>query len=381
MIPFNRIYTTGKENEYISEAILLNKISGDGVFTQRCHRYFEQEYQIKKTLLTTSCTDALEMASILIDIKQGDEVIIPSFTFVSTANAFVLRGARIVFADSNALNPNIDVNLIEKLITPRTKAIVPVHYAGIACDMDRIMKIAEQYGIWVIEDAAHSIESYYKEKRLGTIGHLSAFSFHQTKNITCGEGGMIGINTSAFIDRAEIIRQKGTDSAKFLRGEVDKYTWVDIGSSYLPSDITAAFLFAQLEEIKKIQEQRISLWNRYYENLRPLHKDEKIKLPFIPDFAFNNAQIFYLICRNKKERNKLMAFLKDKGIATAFHYSSLHTGEYSSKISSRPSLTYSDYYSDCLLRLPLYFDLTIQGVDFITQVIRDFYHTNNPVNG
>jgi len=264
MIPFNKPYLTGKEAHYLYHAVYSGKISGNGMFTQKCHNFFVQRYGFKKCLLTTSCTDALEMAAILIDIKQGDEVIMPSYTFVSTANAFVLRGATIVFADSGASNPNIDAEKLESLITPKTKAIVPVHYAGIACDMDKIMALAEKYNLFVIEDAAQAIDSYYNGRPLGSIGHLAAFSFHETKNIISGEGGMLVINDERFFRRAEIIWEKGTNRAEFFRGEVNKYGWVDIGSSFLPSEIIAAFLYAQLENLDDIQLKRKSIWNKYY---------------------------------------------------------------------------------------------------------------------
>ena len=292
MIPFNKPYLSGKETDYIREAVLSGKISGDGLFTKRCHDFFEQKYGFKKVLLTTSCTDALEMAAILIDIQPGDEVIMPSYTFVSTANAFVLRGARIVFADSNKDNPNIDTDLIETLITPKTKAIVPIHYAGIACDMDKIMSLAEKYKLFVVEDAAQAIDSYFKDRPLGSIGHLAAFSFHETKNIISGEGGILIINDKRFIERAEIIREKGTNRSAFFRGEVNKYEWVDIGSSFLPSDIIAAFLFAQLENLNDIQEKRKQIWQTYHNNLKPLEYEGKIRLPHIPYFSTYNAHMF-----------------------------------------------------------------------------------------
>ncbi|MCB0513731.1 MAG: dTDP-4-amino-4,6-dideoxygalactose transaminase, partial [Bacteroidetes bacterium] len=280
MINFNKPYFTGKETEYIQQAVQSGKISGDGMFTKKCHQFFESKYGFKKCLLTTSCTDALEMAAILIDIKEGDEVIMPSFTFVSTANAFVLRGANIIFADSYFDNPNIDADAIEQLITPKTKAIVVVHYAGMACDMDKIIELANKYKLFVIEDAAQAIDSFYiskgTKKPLGSIGHLAAFSFHETKNIISGEGGMLVINDERFIERAEIIREKGTNRSKFFRGEVDKYGWVDIGSSFLPSDIIAAFLYAQLENLDAIQTKRKEIWNSYFEGLKTLEERKLI---------------------------------------------------------------------------------------------------------
>ncbi len=306
MISFNKPYFTGKETEYIEQAVASMKISGDGIFTKKCHQFFEETYGFKKVLLTTSCTDALEMAAILLDIKEGDEVIAPSYTFVSTVNAFVLRGAKIIFCDSATENTNIDVEQIENLISPKTKVIVAVHYAGIACDMDKIMGLSKKYNLFVVEDAAQAIDSFYKGKPLGSIGHLATFSFHETKNIISGEGGMLAINDERFINRAEIIREKGTNRSAFFRGEIDKYGWVDIGSSFLPSDIIAAFLFAQLENLDGIQTRRVQIWNRYNESLKSL-KSLNIKLPFIPNYATNNAHMYYMVCRNLKERSELVS--------------------------------------------------------------------------
>ena len=373
MIPFNKPYFTGKETTYIQQAVKSGKISGDGMFTKKCHDYFESRYGIKKALLTTSCTDALEMAAILINICPGDEVIIPSFTFVSTANAFVLRGANIVFADSNPLNPNINCDRIESLITERTKAIIPVHYAGIACDMDAIMALAAKYKLWVIEDAAQAIESFYKGRRLGTIGHLAAFSFHETKNITSGEGGMLAINDEQFIERAEIIWEKGTNRAKFFRGEVDKYTWVDIGSSYLPSDIIAAVLFAQIENMNVIQNQRLYIWNRYYTNLQRLLTSGNIQLPHINDFAHNNGQLFCIICESSTQRKNLIQFLIDNGVQAVFHYTSLHASSYFFKRGEKSDLPNSDRYADCILRLPMFFELSDKEIDSISDLILQYF--------
>lgn len=376
MIPFNKPYFSGKETLYIEQAVKSGKISGDGMFTKKCHEYFENEYGFKKALLTTSCTDALEMAAILINILPGDEVIMPSYTFVSTANAFVLRGAKIVFADSNSNNPNIDVDKIEELITSKTKAIVPVHYAGIACDMDRIMQLAAKHNLWVIEDAAQAIESFYKGRRLGTIGHLSAFSFHETKNIIAGEGGMLAINDDQFVERAEIIREKGTNRSKFFRGEVDKYSWVDIGSSFLPSDIIAAFLYAQIENITLIQKRRVDIWQRYYSNLLPLISNSLAKLPFINDFASTNAHMFYLVCNSLDERNSLIAYLKYHNVLSVFHYLSLQSSSYYNNKNADRVLINCDKYADCLIRLPLYFELSNENIDYISGLILDFYTQN-----
>ena len=374
MIPFNKPYLSGNEIKYIQQAVTSGKISGDGIFTKKCHQFFEEKFGFKKVLLTTSCTDALEMAAILIDLKEGDEVIIPSYTFVSTANAFVLRGAKIVFADSETNNPNIDVLKIEKLITSKTKAIVPVHYAGIACDMDAIMELANKYGLFVIEDAAQAIDSTYKNKYLGSIGHLAAFSFHETKNIISGEGGMLVINDPQFEKRAEIIREKGTNRSQFFRGEIDKYNWVDIGSSFLPSDIIAAYLFAHLENIDSIQTKRKELWNYYYESLSDLAYKNLIKLPFTPTYAYHNGHLFYFTCKNLQERNKLLKHLKEKGISAVFHYISLHKADFFTKgLNNNIILDNSDYFTDTLIRLPLFYELTKREQETIVSTITDFY--------
>jgi dTDP-4-amino-4,6-dideoxygalactose transaminase len=329
-IPFNKPYITGKEVHYIYDAVATGKISGNGKYTKLCQSYFEERWGFRKTLLTTSCTDALEMCALLLDIQPGDEVIVPSYTFVSTALAFVRQGAKIVFTDSRSDHPGIDEDKIESLITPKTKAIVPVHYAGVACDMDKIMDIANRHNLFVVEDAAQAIDSYYTSKDgikrpIGTIGHLSAFSFHETKNIQCGEGGLLGINDVRFLKRAEIIWEKGTNRAEFFRGEVNKYGWVDTGSSFLPSEITAAFLWAQLEEIDKIQAYRRNLWMAYYSGLTELNSLKGVKLPFIPEFATNNAHMFYINVEVIDIRSKLINALKNNGINSVFHYISCIT--------------------------------------------------------
>ncbi len=372
-IPFNKPYFSGNETEYIRKAVLNGKISGDGFFTKKCHDFFENKYGFKKVLLTTSCTTALEMAAILLDIKEGDEVIAPAYTFVSTVNAFVLRGAKIIFVDSCKDSPNMDVNKIEALITSRTKVILPVHYAGIACDLDKIMSLAKKYNLFVVEDAAQAIDSYYKERPLGSIGHLAAFSFHETKNIISGEGGMLVINDDRFIKRAEIIREKGTNRSAFFRGEIDKYEWVDIGSSYLPSEITAAFLFAQLQNIKKIQLKRKEIWNTYNEKLSVL-KAIGIKQAFISEYATNNAHIYYIICRNLNERLQLIQYLKDRNILAIFHYLSLHKSPFYNNNYNGEELINADLYSDTLLRLPLYYELNENDIIRITDAIIAFYN-------
>ena len=375
-IGFNKPYLTGKETHYITDAVSSGKISGNGKYTQLCQNYFEERFGFGKCLLTTSCTDALEMAAILIDIQPGDEVIVPSYTFVSTANAFVLRGAKIIFADSNKENPNIDASILESLITSKTKAIVPVHYAGIACEMDTIMELASKYNLFVIEDAAQAIDSFYTgkdgvKKALGSIGHLAAFSFHETKNIISGEGGMLAINDMQFANRAEIIWEKGTNRSSFFRGEVDKYGWVDIGSSFLPSEIIAAFLWAQLENLDRIQEKRKTTWHSYYDKLKPFEKEVKIKLPIIPDYATNNGHMFYLICSSIDERTDLINKLKKNNIHSVFHYISLHSSDFYSKTSEVPELKLSDYYTDRLLRLPMYYELSDEDIELIINVIKN----------
>ena len=374
-IPFNKPHLTGKEAHYMYQAVAEGKLSGNGAFTKKCQHFFEERYGFKKCLLTTSCTDALEMAAILCDIQLGDEVIVPSYTFVSSALAFVRAGAKIVFADSMAENPNIDAEQIEALITPRTKVIVPVHYAGVACDMDRIMEIAEKYNLLVVEDAAQAIDSYYKDRPLGTIGHMSAFSFHETKNIIAGEGGMLCINDERFIRRAEIIWEKGTNRAEFFRGEVNKYGWVDTGSSFLPSEVIAAFLWAQLEHLDEIQSRRKHLWDLYYSCLSPIANSPspKFALANIPDYATNNAHMFYLVCNSLEERTALIKHLKDNGVLAVFHYLSLHSSPYYTDKHDGRALLECDRYADCLVRLPMYFDLSKENVITICNIINRYH--------
>ncbi len=373
MIPFNKPTQIGAELTYIAEAIKSGKISGDGIFTKKCHQYFEERYGFKKCLLTTSCTDALEMAALLIDIKEGDEVIMPSYTFVSTSNAFVLRGAKIIFVESEKNTPNMDVSQIEALITPKTKAIVPVHYAGVACDMDEIMRLADKYNLFVIEDAAQAIDSFYKGKPLGGIGHFAAFSFHETKNIISGEGGMLVINDEKFVERAEIIREKGTNRSKFFRGEVDKYGWVDIGSSFLPSDITAAYLFAQLEELDKIQAKRLLLWDTYNMILSKEEYRRFFDTPVVHDYATNNAHMYYIVCNNIQNRDGLIKALKQKGYHAVFHYQSLHKSAFYSEIHGEKPLPQVEHYSECLIRLPMYYDLAIEDAAAIANTIIEYF--------
>lgn len=373
MIPFNKPFLTGKETHYIYEAVNSGKISGNGIFTKKCQQWFEEQYGFKKVLLTTSCTDALEMAAILANIQPGDEVIVPSYTFVSTAIAFVRQGATIIFADSYENNPNIDADKIESLITPKTKAIVPVHYAGVACDMDKIMELASKYNLLVIEDAAQAIDSFYTGKdgvkrALGNIGHLAAFSFHETKNIIAGEGGMLTINDDRFIERAEIIWEKGTNRSQFFRGEVNKYGWVDTGSSFLPSEIIAAFLWAQIENLDAIQEKREELWNLYYNGFKKLLSSLNIKLPEVPAYATNNAHMFYLVFNEATGRSNFINVLKENNIHAVFHYLSLHNSEYYQAKHDGRVLINSDKFTECLVRLPLFYELNTSDVLKILEV-------------
>jgi dTDP-4-amino-4,6-dideoxygalactose transaminase len=377
-IGFNKPYLTGKEYSYIADAVGSLKLSGNGKYTQLCQSFFEKRYGFGKCLLTTSCTDALEMAAILLNIQPGDEVILPSYTFVSTVNAFLLRGAKIVFIDSMKSNPNLDADLLEGLVTKNTKAIVPVHYAGVSCDMDMIMKIARKYDLFVVEDAAQAIDSYWvdkdgSQKPLGSFGHLSAFSFHETKNIISGEGGMLVINDKRFEKRAEIIWEKGTNRSAFFRGEVDKYNWMDIGSSFLPSDMIAAFLYAQLEMIDVIQKKRLSIWSCYWNGLSSLKDGGKIGLPNIPDHATNNAHMFYITVNSGLKRDNLIASLRQKGVYAIFHYLSLHKSPFylSGADSQLVPLPNSEFYTEALVRLPMYFDLSVDDVEYVVEAISE----------
>ena len=375
MIDFNKPYMTGKETHYMYEAVLSGKISGNGMFTKKCHEFFQNRFYFKKCLLTTSCTDALEMAAILADINPGDEVIVPSYTFVSTALAFVRQGAKIVFADSCSDNPNIDADKIEALITSKTKAIVPVHYAGVACDMDKIMDIAKRYNLLVIEDAAQAVDSYYKGKALGSIGHLAAFSFHETKNIISGEGGMLVINDERFMHRAEIIWEKGTNRAEFFRGEVNKYGWVDTGSSFLPAEIIAAFLFAQCENIDSIQSKRKALWNAYYDGLKSCSEKGHFFIPTLPNYATNNGHMFYLVCNNLNDRTNLITYLKNNDVQAVFHYLSLHKSDYYVNKYDGEELPNCERFADCLVRLPMFFELDMETNAEIIKIISNFYNS------
>lgn len=374
-IPFNKSFLVGTELEYIKEAINNNHISGDGIFTKRCQKWLEGATSCKKALLTHSCTAALEMAALLADVKPRDEIIMPSYTFVSTANAFVLRGGVPVFVDIRSDTLNIDETLIEGVITKKTKAIVPVHYAGVACEMETIMKIADQYRLLVVEDAAQGIMCTYNGKPLGSLGHLGALSFHETKNITSGEGGAILINDARFIERAEIIREKGTNRSKFFRGEVDKYSWTDIGSSYLPNDITAAFLYAQMKAADQITAKRMFIWQKYYACLKPLAEKGKIQLPFIPDNCTHNAHMFYIVTRGLEERTSLMQHMKEKEINSIFHYVPLHSSSAGRRYGRvGKAMTVTDNLSDRLLRLPIYCEMREEDVERVVETIFNFYH-------
>lgn len=375
MIPFNKPPYTGHEDEYVLSALKNGKLCGDGPFTKKCHEWFEAKLGCKKALLVTSCTHALEMAAILIDVKPGDEIIMPSYTFVSTANAFVLRGAKIVFVDIRPDTMNIDEKLIEAAITSKTKAIVPVHYAGVACEMDVIMQIAANYGLYVIEDAAQGMMSTYKGRPLGTIGHLGAYSFHETKNYTSGgEGGLLIVNDEVFVERSEIIREKGTNRSKFFRGMVDKYSWVDIGSSYLASELQAAYLWSQLNQADKINNSRLDIWNKYSQVLSPLFEAKKIEGPYVPENCFHNAHMFYIKMSEIEQRSALMLFLKENSINAVFHYIPLHSsiaGKSWGVFIGEDIYTTSE--SEKLLRLPIYYGMDTSQHDQVTSNILNFF--------
>lgn len=378
-IPFNRPPKTGKEYINIKKVLMRDKLSGDGEFGKRCQNWFETRYANSKCLLTPSCTASLELAALLINIKPGDEVIMPSYTFVSTANAFVLRGAKIVFVDIRPDTMNIDESLIEAAISPKTKAIVPVHYAGVACEMEIIMEIANKFGLFVIEDAAQGVASHYKGQALGTIGHLGAFSFHETKNYTSGgEGGLLLINDKRFIERAEIIREKGTNRSQFFRGMVDKYQWVDIGSSYLPSELQAAYLMAQLDEFDVINDSRIQSWNYYYERLGELRSAGLIELPIVPKECSHNAHMFYIKVKDLKERSALIKALNKNDVYPAFHYVPLHSskaGVKSGRFNGNDLFTTVE--SERILRLPLWYGLSFAQQDVVIDTIKYFFDPHN----
>lgn len=372
-VVFNRPYITGREVHHLAQVARSGKLSGNGPYTRLCHDFFEQRFGFNKVFLTTSCTDALEMAAILCDIQAGDEVIMPSYTFVSSANAFMLRGARIRFADTYSYYPNIDPEAVKQLITPKTKAIVVVHYAGAACDMNEIMNIAAQHNLLVVEDGAHAIDSYHQGKPLGGIGHLGAFSFHETKNIISGEGGMLVVNDKKFIRRAEIIWEKGTDRAAFSRGEVNKYGWKDIGSSFLPSEITAAMLYAQLEQFDEIQSKRKNVWNHYFTGLKPLEEKGLIRIPSLPGWATVNGNMFYLITKDREERAALLSFLKKEGIYAVFHYLPLHSSDFFQDKHDGRTLPNTEHFSGCLIRLPFFNEMKDEEIDYVVRSIKKFF--------
>ncbi|MGO4442768.1 dTDP-4-amino-4,6-dideoxygalactose transaminase [Mycobacterium sp. 2YAF39] len=377
-IPFNKPAVVGSELTYVGQAVAGGHASGDGPFTKRAQAMLEKTFDAKRVLLTTSCTSALELAALLCNLQPGDEVIVPSYTFVSTANAFVLRGARPVFVDVRPDTLNIDERLIEQAITPRTRAIFPIHYAGVACEMDTIMDIANRHGLLVVEDAAQGVYARYKDRWLGTIGHLGCYSFHETKNLSCGEGGALVVNDPTMELRAEILREKGTNRSQFARGKVDKYTWVDVGSSYLPSDMLAAFLLGQIENVEKITRRRGEIYHQYAANLAPLVERGLIQIPVVPPHCVTNYHMFYLLTSNIEERTALIAHLRDVGILAVFHYVPLHSSPYAQSLAvPHVHLPITEDLSDRLLRLPMYFDLTDPEVEEVTSAVLDFYRTRH----
>ena len=373
-IPFNKPSFVGHELDYISQAVLSEKISGDGTFTNKCHSLLEKKINAKKVLLTTSCTHALELASILLDLKQDDEIIVPSYTFVSTVNAFMLRGAKPVFVDIRPDTKNIDENKIEEKITKKTKAIFPVHYAGVSCNMDKIVSIVKKYNLFIVEDAAQGVNAKYKDQFLGTVGTFGCYSFHETKNFICGEGGALVINDEKFIERAEIIREKGTNRSKFFRGEVDKYTWVDIGSSYLPSDILAAFLFAQLENIDKLTLSRKRIYKRYFNAFADLVEEKRIEIPYVPSDCLSNHHMFYILLKNENERDDFIKYLNSFSITSVFHYVPLHTSSMGLKLGYKlGDLPITENVSERLVRLPFYNDMTEEEQEYVISKVRTFF--------
>ncbi|CAN5528761.1 dTDP-4-amino-4,6-dideoxygalactose transaminase [soil metagenome] len=380
MIPFNKPYYSGKEKKFIAKAMETKILTGDIEMLRSCELFLEKKYHFPKVFLTNSCTMALEMAALILDIQPNDEVILPSYTYVSTANAFALRGAKLVFVDSQKQHPNMDESAIERLITEKTKAIVVVHYAGVACDFSIVQALAKKYNLLIIEDAAQCIDAKYQDKALGSIGDIACFSFHETKNIHCGEGGFIAINNSSLLNKVEVIRNKGTNRTAFAKGEVAKYEWVGLGYSSMPSAITAAFLFSQFEKIETVQKKRLILWKNYYKKLKPLQKSKQIQLPKIPDFASNNAHMFYFVCSSFDERTGLIDFLKVNNIHAVFHYQSLHNSQYYNEKHDGRVLENADRYSDCLLRLPLFYDLKKEEQELICSKVIEFYSNRNVRN-
>jgi dTDP-4-amino-4,6-dideoxygalactose transaminase len=372
MIPFNRPDVSGNEERYLIEALHSGHLSGNGSFSKRCCRFFEEKLGCARALLTSSCTDALEMCALLLNLGPEDEVILPSFTFVSTANAFCLRGARLKFVDSSSDHPNLDLDHVERLLSPRTRAIVVVHYGGVACDMDRLAALADRVGAVVVEDAAHAIDACYKGRPLGSLGALAAFSFHETKNVTAGEGGMLVVNDPALAPRAEILWEKGTNRSQFFRGEVDKYGWMDLGSSFLPSELNAAVLWAQLERLGEIQSSRLAVWRRYARTVRPHAERGVVVLPELPDYATNNAHLFPLICQSLQQRSRMLAHLRERGVYATFHYQPLHCSEYFAPHYQGEPLLQAQRYGDCLLRLPVFSGMSQQDLETICTAVDEF---------
>ncbi len=374
-IPFNRAFIVGKELHYISQAVLNGQIKGDGPFTKKCNSWLESKFSADKALLTNSCTASLELSALLFNIKDGDEIIMPSYTFTSTANAFMLQGGKPVFVDIRSDTLNMDENKIEENITEKTKAICPVHYAGVGCEMDEIMAVAKKHNLYVIEDAAQGMMATYKGKWLGTIGDIGAYSFHETKNFSSGEGGAILVNHKELTERAEIIREKGTNRTKFFRGEVDKYTWIDIGSSFLPSEIIAAFLYAQLENAEQITEKRLEVWNHYYNELNVLEEKGKLKLPFIPDHCTHNGHIFYMVLNSAEDRDALMAYLVERGVGAVFHYIPLHSSPMGKGLGYKDGqLKVTEAVSKRLLRLPFYNELNKKDKDYVIDSVKKYFN-------
>ena len=373
MIEFNRAPHVGTEEAYIEQAIEGGKLCGDGPFTKKCSAWMKERFHSREVLLTTSCTHALEMSAFLCDIHPGDEVIMPSYTFVSTANAFVLQGAKIVFVDIRPDTMNIDETKIEAAVTEKTKAIVPVHYAGVACEMDTILAIAKKYGLKVVEDAAQGVNAWYKGRALGTIGDFGCYSFHETKNYTMGEGGALLFQHQKYLERAEILREKGTNRSKFFRGQIDKYTWMDYGSSYLPGELNAAYLYGQLEACGKINDKRLELWERYYQGLKELEEAGKIELPVVPEYAVHNAHMFYIKARDMEQRTRLISWLKEHGIMSVFHYIPLHSAPAGRKFGRFSGEdVYTTKESERLMRLPMFYNLSMEEVDTVIRTIREF---------
>lgn len=377
-IKFNSPYISGKEADYISDAIYNRKqLSGNGYYTKKCHALLKSKYGFEHCLLTTSCTDALEIASLLIKIEEGDEVIMPSYTFVSTANPFILRGGVVKFGDSGKNHPNLTLAEIKRLVSPKTKAVVMVHYAGQASEIEEISAFCNQERIFLIEDAAQSIDTYFNGKPLGSFGDIAAFSFHDNKNISCGEGGLLVVNNKEMIERSEVLWEKGTNRAKFFRGEIDKYNWVDVGSSFLPSELNAAFLLGQLEDIDTVTQERRRLWNLYFDTLSELNSKDGVELPQVPLGSTNNGHIFYLVLEDKSKRDGLMAFLKEHKIESYFHYVPLHLSEFNLNSNPKISLKNAEKFSDHLLRLPLYVNLTSTQVNEVCDRVKEFFRVNN----